>query len=89
MVILVHLKILEFHSFEKIDNHQYLNAKYYEDKGCCRILEQRNFNTKNLLNLIIEITSNKSKLENIRQNMKKIYNKDVYNNIENIMRESK
>ena len=33
-----------------IDDHQYLNAKYYENKGCCWLLEQDNFNVKNLFN---------------------------------------
>ena len=54
-----------------IDNHQYLNAKYYENKGCCWLLEQNNFNTENLFNLIMEVIKNKNKLENIRKNMKK------------------
>ena len=66
-----------------IDNHQYLNAKYYENNGCCWLLEQENFNTKNLFNLIIETIKDKNKLENVRKNMKKKYNKDVYNDIEN------
>ena len=29
---------------KSIDNHQYLNAKYYENKGCCVLMEQSNFN---------------------------------------------
>ena len=66
-----------------IDNHQYLNAKYYEKEGCCWLLEQKNFNTKNLFNLIIEKIENKNKLEN----MKKNYNKNVYSNIENQIKE--
>ena len=70
-----------------IDNHQYLNAKYYEKKGCCLFLDQENFNTKNLFNLIMEIIKNKNKLENIRENMKKNYNKNVYINIENQIKE--
>jgi len=70
-----------------IDNHQYLNAKYYENKGCCWILEQNNFNTKNLFDLIIETIRNENKLENIRKNMKKNYNKNVYSNIENEIKE--
>jgi len=70
-----------------VDNHQYLNAKYYENNGCCWLLEQNNFNTKNLFNLIIEIIRNKNKLENIRENMKKNYDKNVYENIENEIRE--
>tara|TARA_B100000029_G_scaffold507926_1_gene593666 strand:- start:5868 stop:6947 length:1080 start_codon:yes stop_codon:yes gene_type:complete len=70
-----------------IDNHQYLNAKYYESKGCCWLLEQNNFNAKNLFNLIMETIKNKNKLENIRDNMKKNYNKNVYVNIENEIKE--
>ena len=70
-----------------IDNHQYLNAKYYENKGCCWLLEQNNFNTENLFSLIIATIKNKNKLENIRENMKKNYNKNVYSNIENKIKE--
>ena len=70
-----------------IDNHQYLNAKYYADKGCCMFLEQENFDTENLFNLIMETIKNKNKLENIRKNMKKNYNKNVYSNIENEIKE--
>ena len=65
-----------------IHDHQYLNAKYYEDNGCCWLMEQKNFNTKNLFNLIMEIIKNKNKLENVIKNMKKNYNKNVYQNIE-------
>ena len=70
-----------------MDDHQYLNAKYYENKGCCWLLEQNNFNTKNLFSLIIETIKNENKLENIRKNMKKNYNKNVYSNIENEIKE--
>ena len=70
-----------------IDNHQYLNAKYYENKGCCLLLEQDNFDTENLFNLIMETIKNKNKLENIRNYMKNNYNKNVYSNIENEIKE--
>ena len=70
-----------------IDNHQYLNAKYYENKGCCLLLEQNNFDAENLFNLIMETIKNKNKLENICENMKKNYNKNVYSNIENEIKE--
>ena len=66
-----------------IDNHQYLNAKYYEDAGCCWLLEQSNFNAKNLFDLIIKNIKDKKRLENIQNNMKKNSNKNVYINIEN------
>ena len=72
---------------DSVDNHQYLNAKYYKDKGCCWILEQSNFNTKNLFNLIMKTIKNKKELENVRENMKKNYDKNVYTNIENEIKE--
>ena len=70
-----------------IDDHQKLNAEYYKKEGCCWILEQNNFNEENLFNLIMEILKNKNKLEIIQQNMKKNYKKDVYENIENQIKE--
>jgi len=70
-----------------IDNHQYLNAKFYEDKGYCWILDQNNFNEENLFNLIIEIIKNKKELEIKYENMKKNYTKNVYNVIETKIRE--
>ena len=61
-----------------MDNHQYLNAKYYENKGCCWVIEQNNFNSTSLFNLIIEIIKDKRKLESIRKNMKKNEDKNGY-----------
>jgi UDP-N-acetylglucosamine--N-acetylmuramyl-(pentapeptide) pyrophosphoryl-undecaprenol N-acetylglucosamine transferase len=70
-----------------IDKHQYLNAKYYENMGCCWLLEQNNFNTETLFNIIMETIKDKNKLENVRNNMRKIYNKNVYKNIEKEIKE--
>ena len=70
-----------------IDNHQLLNAKFYENKGCCWLIEQEKFKEENLFNLIINIMKNKNKLENIRKNMEKISSKNVYKNIENELKE--
>ena len=70
-----------------IDNHQYLNAKFYEDRGCCWILEQHNFNSENLFNLITELVKNKNKLKILHENMKKISQKNVYSDIENQIEE--
>ena len=70
-----------------IDNHQYLNAKYYSDKDCCWLLEQKVFNTENLFNLIIDVIKNKNKLKNINENLKKDYRRDVYSDIETNIKE--
>ena len=72
---------------QSIDNHQYLNAKYYENNGYCRLLEQDNFNSESLFNLIIERIKNKNKLANISENIEKNYSKNVYSNIENEIKE--
>jgi len=71
-----------------IDNHQYLNAKYYENNGCCWILEEKNFNTSNLFNLLIKILKNKDELKKICKNMEENFKKNVYENIENKIKES-
>ena len=70
-----------------IDNHQHLNAKFYEDKGCCWLLDQNNFNRENLFNLVIETIKDKKKLESKWANMKKNYMSDVYNIIETQIKE--
>ena len=70
-----------------LDNHQYLNAKYYKDKNYCWLLEESSFNSINLFNLIMEIINDKKKLDNIRENMKKNYSNDTYKKIENSIKE--
>ena len=70
-----------------IDNHQYLNAKFYEDKDYCWILDQNNFNKENLFNLILEIIKDKKKLLTKCQNMKKSHTNDVYSVIEEKIKE--
>jgi len=70
-----------------IDDHQLLNAKYYNSLGCCWVMEQNKLDTKNLFNLIIEIIKDKRKLNNVRENMKKNASKNVYKKIEKEIKE--
>jgi len=70
-----------------IDNHQYLNAKFYEEKGYCWIMNQNNFNEENLFDLVIKIIKDEKKLLNKRENMKKNYENDVYSVIETKIKE--
>jgi UDP-N-acetylglucosamine--N-acetylmuramyl-(pentapeptide) pyrophosphoryl-undecaprenol N-acetylglucosamine transferase len=67
---------------ESIDDHQLLNANYYNSLGCCWVMEQNKLDEKNLFNLIIEIIKDKQKLNNFRENMKKNRSKNVYKKIE-------
>jgi len=70
-----------------IDNHQYLNARYYEKEGCCWLLEQNKFNEKNLYNLVLKVMKNKSTLEDIQKNMEKKFKYDAYSSIEKEVKE--
>ena len=70
-----------------IDDHQYLNAKYYEKNGCCWLLKQEDFIEENLFNLIDEAIKNEIKLIDIKKNMKKKYNNNVYKYIEEEIKE--
>jgi len=69
------------------DNHQFLNAKYYEEKGCCWLLKEDDFISENLFNLLLKIIGDKEKLKEIRENMKKNSSKNVYSNITNAVKE--
>ena len=70
-----------------IDNHQYLNAEYYKNKGCCWVLDQESLSIENLFNLILEIIKDKNKLISIENNMKNNSSKNVYSNIENALKD--
>ena len=72
---------------DSIDNHQYLNAKFYQDKDCCWLLDQKNFNKDNVFNLVIEVIRDKKKLQIKRENMKKIYTDNVYSIIDTKIKE--
>lgn len=54
------------------DNHQYENALYYKKKGSCWILEEKNFDTNHLTNLLFKILHN----NNLLNKRQKIINKD-------------
>ena len=68
-----------------LDNHQYLNAKYYEKKKYCWILEQKSFDSNTLFNLIIKIVQDKNTLEVVRSKMKKNNDNETFGNIEKII----
>ena len=67
-----------------LDNHQYHNAKYFEDRGCCWIVEQHQFDSEKFTKLITNIVSNdKNQLIEIRRNMKLIAKQNVFYKFEN------
>ena len=76
--------------YKLVSNGQNVRAIYRREKTLKRVAHVFGYfsdNAENLFNLIIEIIRNKNKLEKIRNNMKKSYNKNVYSNIENELKE--
>ena len=72
------------------DNHQYKNAKFYEKKGMCFLLEEKNI-SENLYNLISSNFKDNTKFNKIKSNQRQYSDKDVFNklnfNIEKIINE--
>jgi len=67
------------------DNHQYQNAIYYEKKGCCWVLEQKNLSFNNLKEMLIKILDNNIELSLKRENMFKNDSKNTLLKIEKEM----
>tara|TARA_X000001036_G_scaffold392430_1_gene391279 strand:+ start:2262 stop:3359 length:1098 start_codon:yes stop_codon:yes gene_type:complete len=68
------------------DNHQLKNAIFYKNKNFGFMLEEKDLNEK-LFYLIKDIYENKSILDKIINNLKQYSDKDVYNNIDKILKE--
>ncbi len=63
------------------DNHQMKNAQFYEEKGCCWILNQRNLKKENLLNIILNILNDKSDLITKKLNLEKLNFENSWNGV--------
>ncbi len=63
------------------DNHQMENAKYYENLGCCWILDQKTLNKEKLLNVLFKILDNKSDIVDKESNLKKLNYKNSWNDV--------
>ena len=68
------------------DNHQFKNADYYEKKNFAFLVEEKDLNEK-LFYLIKDIYNNYSKLDKIRKNQNQFSDKNVYNNIDRVLKE--
>ena len=63
------------------DNHQYFNAKYYEDRNCCWIIQQKNFNVEVFSEKLIQILNKKIDYFQKKENLKKISNQMSWNDV--------
>ena len=68
------------------DNHQFKNADYYEKKNFAFLVEEKDLNEK-LFYLIKDIYNNNSILDKIRKNQNQFSDKNVYNNIDSVLKE--
>jgi UDP-N-acetylglucosamine--N-acetylmuramyl-(pentapeptide) pyrophosphoryl-undecaprenol N-acetylglucosamine transferase len=67
-----------------LDNHQYHNARYFEERGCCWIVEQHLFDSEKFIKLITNIVSNdKNQLTEKIKNMKAIPKQNIFYKFEN------
>ena len=68
------------------DNHQLINADFYQSKNLSFLIEEKDLNKK-LLQLIREIYQDQSILDNIVKNQRQYSDKNVYNNIDQALKE--
>ena len=68
------------------DNHQLINADFYQNKNLSFLIEEKDLNKK-LLQLIREIYQDQSILDNIIKNQRQYSDKNVYNNIDQVLKE--
>ena len=63
------------------DDHQMENAKFYENLGCCWVLDQKTLNKKKLLDILLNILDNKSDYIKKKTNLKKLNYKNSWNDV--------
>jgi len=63
------------------DNHQYENAKYYKDKGCCWVIDQQNFDKQRFEELLIKLSVKKDEYLTKKINLEKLNYKNTWNNV--------
>ncbi len=54
------------------DNHQYYNAKYFADLGCCWLLDQHELNSQKILTMLLQVIDDKNDYLAKKKNIEKI-----------------
>ena len=65
------------------DNHQFWNAKRYQDLNCCWIMDEKNFISGDMYKLIDRIMINKDEYIIKKNNLKKLNENKTWENINN------
>ena len=66
------------------DNHQFLNANYFQEKGYCFLLEEK-FISDKLHKILIDLIKNEKKLIDIKDKMSKHSDKNIFQKIEKLI----
>ena len=74
------------------DNHQMMNAKYYEKKGCCWVIDQKKLDKEKLSIFIKDLLKDKKDLINKKKNLQKLNHdntrKYIYDELKRIINEN-
>ena len=69
------------------DNHQFENANYYQNKDCCWIVEQINFDKQKFEDLLLDILKNKDEFLKKKNNLENLNYQNTWNNVnQNLLR---
>ena len=63
------------------DNHQMKNAQFYEELGCCWVLDQRNLKKEKLSKIILNILKDKTDLIDKKSNLEKLNFENSWNDV--------
>ena len=69
------------------DNHQYKNAKVIENEGAAIVIEEKDLTPEKLLESAVEVLSDKSRLEEMRNNAHRLAINDTHERIWRIIKE--
>ena len=63
------------------DNHQYKNAKYYNEQDCCWIIDQKNFDEQKFEKFLLELTKKSQDYMTKKNNLMKLNYQNTWNNV--------
>jgi len=63
------------------DNHQYENARYYKDQGCCWIIDQKKFDDQKFERFLLELVNKSQDYMTKKNNLQKLNYQNTWNNV--------
>ena len=63
------------------DNHQFKNANYYKNKGCCWVIDQMNFDKKKFEDLLQDLLKKEEDFFKKKNNLENLNYQNTWNNV--------